>query len=165
MRCKMRCLAYWTLGLAALLFVACDDDSSSVNPDEITDELSSSVITDALSSSVIPDSCAEPCRSTVGDLPSSSSDKVSSSSEPSQPSSGNEPGSSSSETAASSSSQAPKSSAEIAYGTLTDERDGQTYKTVTIGKQTWMAENLNYKTRYSFCYNNKAENCDKYGRL
>ena len=166
----MRCLAYWTLGLAALLFVACDDDSSSVNPDEIssdvvTDELSSSATTDALSSSVIPDSCAEPCRSTVGDLPSSSSDKVSSSSEPAQPSSGNELGSSSSETAASSSSQAPKSSAEIAYGTLTDERDGQTYKTVTIGKQTWMAENLNYKTRYSFCYNNKAENCDKYGRL
>ena len=163
--CKMRCLAYGALGLAALLFIACDDDSSSVNPDEITDELSSSVITDALSSSVIPDSCAEPCRSTVGDLPSSSSDKVSSSSEPAQPSSGAKPSSSSGETNTSSSSQTPRSSAEIVYGTLTDERDGQTYKTVTIGKQTWMAENLNYKTKYSFCYNNKAEYCAKYGRL
>jgi uncharacterized protein (TIGR02145 family) len=143
------------------MLVACDSDSASAKDTEIEELSSSSAVEIASSSSTIRN---DSLSSSAIESSSSSAIEIASSSSTTR----NDNSSSSSETTQSSSSSENISAGSVydaTAKTLTDLRDGKTYKTVTIGDQTWMAENLNYETENSYCYDDDPSNCSKYGRL
>lgn len=138
------------------LFVACGEDSgTSAEPEESSAESSSSSIQAKSSSSI--DAVSS---SSFSEISSSSVAPSSSSADPLHEWSWDVP-------------KEDRLNPDIAYDSITDSRDGKVYRTVKIGDQEWMAENLSYgdsvqtpslKER-SWCFDDVPEHCNVTGRL
>ena len=153
----MRILKVLFVLFLPVILVACSDDDSGFvsRPDE--KESSSSVTpqsSEKKSSSSAKSSSSSSIRSSSSNKSSSSEEKSSSSTK-----------SSSSIESSSSEFERVPCNVESDTNCFVDLRDGQTYRTVKIGEQIWMAENLNYETNFSSCYGKNDSDCTKYGRL
>ena len=156
------------------------EKSSSSQEDSSSSTISSSSSKKVESSSSKEKSSSSQEDSSSSMASSSSSKKVESSSSKEKSSSSQEDSSSSSVKSSSSSATIPSKlydcekykcvttkhlNPDIDYGEYLDVRDSQVYRTVLIGEQMWMAQNLNYNIDSSFCYANDSLNCLSNGRM
>lgn len=156
----------------ALSLLSCGEEGTS-EPLEYPEESSAEICSSSENAPISVSSDSEDFSSSEDLVVSSSSDVVVSSSV----------GIGSSSSSIESSSSSSPNIRYISYGEMTDERDGQLYKTMTIEyfapgwdtvpRQTWMVENLKYAylqptaelDSSSWCYDNNPDNCERYGRL
>ena len=164
-----------------MFLISCGDDSSNGNPLNPSEDTSSSVKGNDFSSSgkKLASSSSEKdskvnTSSDKNDESSSSTKGNSSSTRPDESSSSIKENLSSNEQRSSSSSVSTGICKTdlvdtCIYGTLYDDHDGKIYKTVKIGEQEWMAENLNLdyqENGWAVCHcDSDTSSCLKYGRL
>ena len=181
---KIKFYKFLCLFVSFYLFSCGDNSSSESNPVLPILSSSSSSSEIALSSSEVFSSSSEIALSSSMEVSSSSEIALSSSEVFSSSSeialSSSEVFSSSSKIESSSSEKIPSKiydcskyecittaylNPEIEYGEYLDTRDNQVYRTVQIGEQVWMAQNLNYAANDSYCYKDSLTRCATVGRL